>query len=403
MANIGKIVVRREIKRHLIPPAYEPIIKGPALVTETVPTIVHHAPPSFMGAGGKTFAHKESVHFITQTVAVSDSLVRIKTSGIVGISYTQTSFTFESYTIAGVAVTKTLSQTITISEPLTVQRVKTRSLFEDSPELTQLSSTLSIKRTKTRPIPETQIISDTVLAQVSTQAAQVLTETNAITESVTKLKASRRLQVETVSESGDVTMTLPGISRALSQTVSISDAVGFVVTHAGGINITKTLNDIININEAITRRLENYRTLAQTIAITENLIRLIVTSRKSFSRSFTLVSFTATGRLEKILSESVGESHTLRMALRKARSVPTQSVTLSESLAGLFTPTRTADIVPITDEVVRSVGRSKQLGDTIIISDNLTSEHADVIIITDQVVRVVGRNRSLTQSVTITG
>jgi hypothetical protein len=404
MPSIGNIVVKRIIEHKLLPPVYESVTKGPTFTLEQSQPVPHLVPPSLIGAGGQSpKPHKEVFKFITQSVTVGAGTVnKVKVSGIVGISYTQTSFTFVSYTIAGVAISKSLSQTITITEPLAVQRRKARRL---SPEidLAELSHTLKVARTKTRAITQSTIISENLTAAVSTKTEKILTETNAITESLTRPKQSKRSQLETVSESGDVSISLPGISRSLTQSISISDAVSFVVTHPGGINIAKTLSEIVNISDSIIRRLQNYRALTQIIVLADSVVKLIVTSRRSFSRSFTLVSFTATARAEKSLFESIAESHTLRMALTKKRSVPAQTVNIAEQLSAVVTRGRAADIVPVTDEVQRSVGTSKVLGDSIIISDLLTSSQADIVPITDTVIRVVGRNRSLSQSVTIIG
>jgi hypothetical protein len=403
MPSIGNIVVKRIIEHKLLPPVYEPVTKGPTFSLEQSQPVPHLVPPSLIGAGGESpKPHKEVFKFITQSVTVGAGTVnRVKVSGVVGISYTQTSFTFTSYTIAGIAVTKSLSQSITITEPLSVRRSKTRRL---SPEidLAELSHTLQVARTKRRAIPQTQIISDTLTASVSTQTQQTLTETSIISESVTKIKASRRLKTETVSESGDVSMLRPGIAKALSQTVSISDGVVFEVTHGAGINIVKTLSQTTNISESLARIVGLRRALAQAIAITENLIQLIITVR-SYSNSFSLTSYTSSYRPRRTLTETVEESHTLRKVLTKKRSLPAQTVNIAGQVSAVVTRGRAADIVPITDEVQRAVGRSKLLGDSIIISDLLTATQADIVTITDTVVRVVSRKRSLSQSVTIIG
>jgi hypothetical protein len=107
MPSIGNIVVKRIIEHKLLPPVYEPIVKGPSVTLEQSQPVPHLVTPSLIGAGGESpKAHKEVLKFISQTVALSESINRVKVSGVVGISYTQTSFTFESYTIAGVALTK---------------------------------------------------------------------------------------------------------------------------------------------------------------------------------------------------------------------------------------------------------------------------------------------------------
>ena len=126
MPSIGNIVVKRITEHRLLPPVYEPVVKGPTFTLEQSQPVPHLVVPSLIGAGGESpKPHKEAIKFITQNVIVGPGTVnRVKVSGIVGISYTQTSFTFTSYTIAGIAVTKALSDTTTITEPLSVRRIK---------------------------------------------------------------------------------------------------------------------------------------------------------------------------------------------------------------------------------------------------------------------------------------
>ena len=155
MPSIGNIVVKRITQHRLLPPVYEPIVKHAVLQVVTELQRIHHALPSLIGAGGQSpKPHKEVFKTISQSVTVAPGTVnRIKTAGVVGHSYTQASFTFDSYTlVAGAAISKTLTENISITEPLAVQRIKTRRIFEDAPELTELSSTLSIERTKARPL-----------------------------------------------------------------------------------------------------------------------------------------------------------------------------------------------------------------------------------------------------------
>jgi hypothetical protein len=400
MPSIGNIVVKRIIEHKLLPPVYEPIVKGPSVTLEQSQPVPHLVTPSLIGAGGESpKAHKEVLKFISQTVALSESINRVKVSGVVGISYTQTSFTFESYTIAGVAVTKSLSETITITEPLSVQRSKKR-VVTDS-DASELSETLTAARRKARALTQSTGIAETLT--IAAPTLRELIETQTVSDSVVAVKSSRRTLVQSEALDDNVAILLPGIRNVLVETVSILEALEAEVTHVGGLNITKSLSDTINISEAaITRRTAFYRALAQSIALGDSLVKLLL-ARRSYSRSFTLISYTSSARAEKSLSEFVGESHTLRMALTKNRNLPAQSVNLSEQVTAIVTRARVADIVSVTDEVERSVGTSKVLGDTIIISDLLTATQADIVAVSDTVVRVIGKNRGLSQSVTITG
>ena len=327
MPSIGNIVVKRIIEHKLLPPVFEPILRGPALAVEQIADVARHMvglmPPGGKGAGQR----KESAHGISQTIVVSDSVTKVKTPGITGISFTQTSFTFTSYTITGVAVTKSLSDTLTISEPLTVQRSKTR-VIADS-DATETSETLDIVRTKTRALAETDVISEAVTGIPQTNVRQTLSETDAISESIATFKESKRLQTETVSESGDVTLTLPGVIKTLSESVTISDGVVFEITHPGGTNITKTLDETTPISDTMDRQSGLLRALAQTITISENVVKLI-TTRTSWTDSYTLLSYSTAVRSVQALTETEEESHTVRITLTKNRGI-TESVTIELS------------------------------------------------------------------------
>jgi hypothetical protein len=324
MPSIGNIVVKRIIEHKLLPPVLEPIVRGPALAVEQVTDIARHI-VGLMPPGGKGSGQiKQSAHGISQSVVVSDSVTKVKVSGVTGISFTQTSFTFTSYTISGVAVTKSLSDTLTISEPLTVQRSKTR-VIADS-DATETSETLDIVRTKTRALAETDVIGEAVTGIPQTHILQTLSETDAISESITTFKESKRLQTETVSESGDVALTLPGIRMTLTEDVLVSEGLIFEVTHAGGTNITKTLNETTPISDAMNRQSGLLRALAQAITISENLVKL-VTTRTSWTDSFTLTSYTTAVRAVFTLTETTEESHTVRITLTKNRGL-SESITI---------------------------------------------------------------------------
>jgi hypothetical protein len=327
MVSIGKIVVKREIKRHLIPPAYEPMVRGPSLAVEQVPTIVHQAPPSLMAAGGSSIHFKQVVQGLTQNVTISENVARVKTPGVTGISYTQTSFTFTSYTITGVAVTKSLSDTITITEPLAVQRAKTR-VIADS-DLTEASETLDIVRTKTRALAETETVSDAVVKSPETRAAKTLAESITISEGVTTVKESKRSRTETISESGDVAITLPGFRALLTEDVTISDSVIREITYAAGHN-ARELIETVTVSEGVTATTAKKRAFTESVPVSENLVRVVTIAITSFmDDSFTSISYTifTEARIERALVETEEESHTVRIILTKARGI-TENVTI---------------------------------------------------------------------------
>ncbi len=349
MPSIGNIVVKRIIERKLLPPVIKPIVKGPTFPVLIAPEIVS-PPQGIILPGGKGAAGRKEVwRGITQTVIVgAGSVTRIKVSGVVGVSYTQLSYTSLSYTLLGAQVTKSLSDTLTITEPLAVQRVKGRSIFEDSPELTELSFTLDIARTKARALTQTNLITDLLNAVVTTGAFKELIETLAVSDSVTAQTTKRRaVATQSVPISESVVIVLQetqsytgqsytnlsyvvGISeaRSLTETVPISDLVQGLVTYPVGKHETRTLSQSVTISGGVVATITKARLVSETVPVTENLSKLTSVTRTSFSGlRFTNTGYTARVRNVKTITETTEESHTVRIVLTKNRGI-SESVTI---------------------------------------------------------------------------
>lgn len=327
MPSIGNIVVKRVIGHKLIPPTSTPIVKGPAMAVQVAPEIVT-TPLSIILPGGKGAGQiKQSAHGISQTVVVSDSVARVKVGGITGISFTQTSFTALSYTLLGAEVTKSLGDTINITEPLNVQRSKTR-VIADS-DLTEASETLTLQLVKARTLAaETITIAESLT--IDTPIFRDLIETETISDGVVAVKESKRTLLENDALDDNVAITLPGVRMTLTETVPILEDLDFEVTHPGGTNITKSLSDTTTISEADARVVTNTRTLAtETVSISEDLIKTVRISSTSFTSSFTDTSYAIyfESRVEKALEELTEESHTVRMVLTKNRGL-SETVTI---------------------------------------------------------------------------
>jgi hypothetical protein len=321
--SIGNIVVKREILHKLLPPVSAPIVKGPSMAVQVAPEIVT-SPLSMMPPGGKGGGRIKEVHnAIFQSVAVSDSVTRVKTIGLVGKSFTQARFTTTGYTVLGAAITKSLAtETITISEPLAVQRSKSRVLADS--DLTEASESTTLQLAKARTLTtETITIGDNVTTQ--TPIFRDLIETETISDGVVvAVKESKRTLVENDALDDNVAITLPGIRMTLVEDVPILEDLDFEVTHPGGVNITKSLGDTTTIGEANARVVANKRTLAtETVTISEDVIKTVRIQTTSFTDSFTTTSYAIyfESRVEKSLEELTEESHTVRMVLTKARGL----------------------------------------------------------------------------------
>ena len=366
MPSIGNIVVKREKLHKLLPPVSAPIVKGPTFPVVIAPEIV--SPPQSMilpgGKGALPGGIKSVIRGITQSVIVAaGSVTRIKISGIVGISYTQTSFTFTSYTIGGAVLTKSLTENISITEPLTVRRAKTRRLSDS--DATEISESTTIERVKARALTETSTIGAGVLhGEVTTGIARELVETQNISDTVVAVKETKRTLLESDALDDNVAIILPGVRMSLVETVPIVEDLDFELTHAGGVNITKSLSDSTTISDSQSRALTNVRTLAtQTVSISESLTKEI-TAKVSFTSSYTDLSYTSATRPEKSIIELVEESHTVRISLTKKRSI-TDIVIISEQLT--ITTQITGDNVLVTDQVIRQVTKDRGLSQSVTI------------------------------------
>ena len=350
MPSIGNIVVKRIIERKLLPPVSIPIIKGPTFPVLIAPEIVR-PPLSVILPGGKGAGGvKEVWRGITQTVIVgAGSVSRTKVSGVVGVSYTQLSYTQMSYTLLGAQVTKALSDTLTITEPLAVQRQKGRSIFEDSPEVTESSFTLNNERAKARALAAQSVpIADLVETVVTTGAFKELTETLTVSDTVTaQTTKSRALATQSVPVSENLVMFreetesytgdsftnasyVVGISirRSLTETVAITDLVQGLVTYPVGKHETRALTQNVTISEGVIATITKARLVSETVPVTENLTKITVSTRTSFSGlRFTNTGYTARIRNVKTITETTEESHTVRIVLTKNRGI-SESVTI---------------------------------------------------------------------------
>jgi hypothetical protein len=367
MTSIGNIVVKRLNLHKLLTPISKPIVKGPTYPLQLAAEIVSAAQSLILpgGKGALPGGIKEVIRGLVQTVIVSPgSVTKIKVSGLVGISYTQTSFTFESYTISGAPKSKGLIENISIAEPLAVTRIKRRSLFEDSPQLTELSHTLTLERTKARSLAQTEIIDEALTALTQTSLTQTLTETDTISDSLTTLKESKRLHAETVSESHDVSIEVPGIQQTLTELIDVSDAIVKEITYAVG-HIARDLIEDIVTSDAVTTTITKARALTEIEPLADNVTRQVAIGISSFTEiSFTTTSYTIFTEVRglKLLDETTEESHTVRIELTKNRAVPVQTTDIIDEVTGEWI---SPNFVVVRDEVTYAVGRGRRITENV--------------------------------------
>jgi hypothetical protein len=332
MVVIGKIKISREIKKRLLPPVYEPIVKGPTFTPVVEAPLYSHAPPTLMpggggGAGGPPGA--KAVHVVlSESVTVGGGSVNRTVTlgpGVGPTSYTSLSYTFSSYTIAGVSATKTLVETVDITEPLSVQRAKTRVLFDVVPDNSESSETVNIQTTKARALAETDAIAE--LLTLETTIAKSLIETDAISEAVAIQHEKRRvLAAEDVGIEDILERARPTILAPLEDTEIITDAVAITVTYATGTHVTKSLTETETIADAVTAVKAKTRALeAETITVLESLTKETTTQFVSFTAtSFTTISFTTEGearRVERAIVETEEISDAVRIQTSKNRGL----------------------------------------------------------------------------------
>jgi hypothetical protein len=328
MVVIGKIKISREIKKRLLPPVYEPVVKGRTFTPVLEAPIFSHAPPTLMqggsGAGGGAgVGGRNIVRSLTENVTIGGGSVNrvVSPGAALGVSYSQTSFTFTSYTIVGgVAAVKTLTESITITEPLAVTRSKSR-VIGDS-DVSESSEVVIEQRTKTRGLTETVDITDAISEHPATAKKKLLAETVDITEDAARVKDRKiALDTETVEQSDDVVYERPGLTITLVETEEITDAVVFEITYASG-HIPKDITENVAVSELVTAVVAKARALVETDPISDNVIRTVTITLTSYTdTSFTQDSYTVIVRNEFGLIETEEISDTVRIALTKNRGL----------------------------------------------------------------------------------
>ena len=157
---------------------------------------------------------------------------------------------------------------------------------------------------------------------------------------------------------------MPGVKLSLTETEEISDSIVREITYAIG-HIANELIEDIAITETVTPTITKTRAFVETIDLADNLTGLLTTGITSYTyTSFTSQSYRIFTELrgERLLQETVDESHTVRTQMTKNRSVPTQTTEIIDSVTG---ERRSPNDVIITDEVTFAVGRGRRLTENV--------------------------------------
>lgn len=250
-----------------------------------------------------------------------------------------------------------------------------------------------------------------------------LSETIAVSESLTRIAGKIRTRSETVTISESLTR-IKGSNRAISQTVTVSDAVVRVK------GIVRAISQTIGISETVARLAGKIRALSQTVAISESLTR-IKSAFRSLTNSITAVDSTPTFQKGKVrtLSDTIAVSDSLARMLGQIRAL-SQTVAVSESLTRIKSTFRSlsetvtvsdsavglkiravlkslSETVAVSDAVARMAGKIRTVSQTVGVSDALTRlaaksrSLAETVAVSDAVTRTKGIVRPLAQTVTI--
>lgn len=280
-----------------------------------------------------------------------------------------------TYTAGGSALTKSLSDTLSISSALSNAVSKPR------------SDTMSISdvRAKAIGIPQTDAfaIADSLSNGIGKPNADSMSIADSLINDVGKSR------VDTVTIADDFTRVVD-FDRTLSDLVSILDSlsngIGKPLTDAlsiaDSINVVRFLNVILNdtmtIGDALSKGIELSK--SDTITLADSLVKYLGLGKAD--------SISIADSLSKAFSNSQAD-------LMGITDSPVKSVSIIQ-----------ADLMAIADIFDRVVGFTRSLSESLSINENISKAvdkvKSDTVIITDSFFRVVSWTRSLSDSLGIT-
>lgn len=261
-----------------------------------------------------------------------------------------------------------------------------RNIVKTLTETVAISETLSRMAAKTRTRTETVTISESIARVKGINRS--LTETVAVTAgTLARMAAKIRSKTETVAVSESVARLSNKIRALATQTVAVSESV----IRVKGI-VRAVPAQTVAISESLARQAAKIRSKTETVTITESVTRL-------------------TTKVRALATQTVAISETVTRVKGIVRAVPTQTVAISETIARQAKKIRSrTETVTISESQSRSVGKIRALAtQTVTISESLSRLKGVVRALATQTVtvsetlsRLAAKTRTLaTQTVTV--
>lgn len=217
-------------------------------------------------------------------------------------------------------------------------------------------------------------------------------ETVSSSESISRLLSAIRTIQENTTISETVTRLSTLFRSLAAEVISITDSVVRVFTPAGTNYVRAIDTETVSISESISRLLAATRNPTETIASTESISRLLT--------------------LTRVITENTTVSETLNRIYNAIRSIGTEVISITDSIARALAKNYTAamtETVVISDSIVRMCGKVRTLTENVSSTETLTRIltllrpiATEVTTITDLVVRSIGQTRTITENVSIT-
>ena len=320
----------------------------------------------------------------TQSVALSESLQRIKgkiksltleTITVGGGTLARLSSKIRAISLQTVILTdnrtrlktsmRTLAtQTITLSEDIarTVARQVIRALATQTVSIGESITRLKVSQ---RLISQTIILADNA-ARLTTKLRAISLQTIALSESRTRIKGAVKAIPQTVLLSENIIRLSAKLRTIATQTVALADNVTRQII-GGAVEITRALSQTVALSETVGRRLAVQRILIQTSPTAESLVRVRGVLRT--------------------LSQNIPVSESLSR-IKSASKLISQTLISSDSISRLNTITRsiiqtTVLASSVARETVGNLVRS--LVETITVSDSIARRTAKLVILAQAV------------------
>ncbi|MDE1770556.1 MAG: hypothetical protein KGI28_08410, partial [Thaumarchaeota archaeon] len=325
---------------------------------------------------------------LTESLPLSDT---VTTSKQASTTLTESLPLSDTVTTSKQAST-TLTESLPLSDTVTTSKQASTTLTESLP----LSDTVTTSKQATVNLSESLPLSDTVTT--SKQASATLTESLPLSDTVTTSKQASTTLTESLPLSDTVTIT-QSVSRSLTESLPLSDT--FVVVQK---RATTSLSESLPLSDTVTTSKQASTSLSESLPLSDTVT---ITKKTSLNLSESLPlsdTVTITKKTSLNLSESLPLSDTVttskKSTVNLSESLPlSDTVTTSKQAStSLSESLPLSDTVSITQSLSRSLSESLPLSDTVTITKKSSTTLSESLPLSDTVTTTQSVSRSLSDS-----